>query len=338
MDDSGQPLDFMLSVIIVSYNTRDLTLRCLTDLYADLKGMAAEVFVVDNGSSDDSVAMISQTFPAVVLIESATNRGFGPANNLAMARAVGEFILLLNSDAFVRPGAVAALIDYLRTHPSTVVVGPRLLNADGSLQRSCYRFPGPFRAICEHLLLTAAFPRNSLVGDYRRWEHDADRVVDFVIGACVLLRREAVEQVGMFDEAFFMYAEETDLCRRLKDRGWTVAFTPSAQVVHLNGGSGKAQSDRVFNEFGRGGERYIRKHHGVVGLAVFRVAMIFGSLVRITMFGALALLPGRRERAMALVRKWVRILTWNLGHRGEGLVRANRTSEFGSKLHLAPTP
>ena len=307
----------VVSAVIVSFNTRALTLRCLGDLYADLGDATAEVFVVDNGSADDSVAAVRAGFPGVVVIEVGHNAGFGAANNLAMARATGECVLLLNTDAFVRPGTVAALVGYLRGHSRTAVVGPRLVNADGSLQRSCYKFPGPGRAFCEHTLLTAAFPNHRLVGDHRAWPHDVEREVDFVIGACMLVRRSAIEQVGGFDEQFFMYSEETDWCRRFRDAGWATAFTPAAEVVHLNGGSGKPQPDRVFNEFHRSAERYVRKHHGRVGLGVFRACLAGGAALRVILFGGRSLVQGAvaRERA----RQWVRILLWTFGVRGAGL-------------------
>jgi GT2 family glycosyltransferase len=308
-----------LSVVIVSYNTRELTLRCLGDLCADLGGLSAEVFVVDNGSADGSVPAVRGAFPSVTVIDVGRNVGFGAANNMALRQATGEYALLLNTDAFVQPGAVAALVSYLGGHPRTAVVGPRLLNADGSLQRSCYKFPGPARALCENTLLTAALPNHPQLGDYRAWNHDAEREVGFVIGACMLVRRSAIEQVGLLDEQFFMYSEETDWCRRFRDAGWATAFTPAATVVHLNGSSGKQQADRVFNEFNRSAERYIFKHHGTSGLVVFRACMIVGSCIRIVLFGLRALVPGRGAEAWRRVWEWGRILAWHLGARGEGL-------------------
>jgi GT2 family glycosyltransferase len=199
-----------VSVIIVSFNTRQMTLDCLRALddalAADGLASAAEVLVVDNGSTDGSAAAVREAFPDVVLIENQTNRGFSAANNQAIRVAKGERVLLLNSDAFPRAGAIAALMRYLDEHPRVAAVGPRLLNADGSLQPSCFRFAGPWRSVCENLLLSAAFPNSRLVGDFRAWPHDAERDdVDFVIGACMLVRRAAIEQVGVFDEAFFLY-------------------------------------------------------------------------------------------------------------------------------------
>ena len=302
-----------ISIIVVSYNTRAMTLNCLAALDAALEGdgVAAEIFVVDNGSADGSAAAVRGAFPGVRVIENARNAGFGAANNQAMRSAGGEFVLLLNSDAFVRPGAIGAMVRCLRDHPEAGAVGPRLLNGDGSLQRSCYKFPGPGRAAAEGLLLTAAFPNHRRLGDYRAWDHAGGREVGFVIGACLLLRRAALDEVGMFDEDFFLYAEETDLCYRLRRAGWAVRFTPEAEVVHLNGGSGKAQPDRVFEEFQRGQERFVRKHHGRAGLAVYRAMRVVGSAVRVAAFGA----AGR----WAEVRRWRRILRWTLGSRGPGL-------------------
>ena len=314
----SESISYIVSAVIVSYSTRELTLHCLANLYTDLGEMSAEVFVVDNGSADDSVSAVRAAFPQVVVIDVGHNAGFGSANNLAIARAAGEFILLLNTDAFVRPGVVGRLVAYLRDHPRTAVVGPRLLNEDGSLQRSCYKFPSPGRAVCEHTLLTAAFPNHSRLGDYRAWAHDAERRIDgFVIGACMLVRRTAIEQVGGFDERFFMYFEETDWCRRFRSAGWEVSFTPAAQVTHMNGGSGKGQPERVFDAFYRSAEKYVRKHHGVSGLAVYRASLMAGAVVRAAAFGARSLAPGRSPESATtdrrLVRKWCRIFAWHAG-------------------------
>jgi GT2 family glycosyltransferase len=168
---SSRPL---LSVIIISYNTRDMTLECLRVLEAELSAssLSAEVWVVDNASSDGSVDAIGEAFPRVRVIANTDNAGFGAANNQAMRQANGEYFLLLNSDAFPRPGALAALVEYSKQHPEAGVVGPRLLNADGSLQRSCWKFPSPTRAWLENVGIVAAVPNHPVLGDYSRWEHD----------------------------------------------------------------------------------------------------------------------------------------------------------------------
>jgi GT2 family glycosyltransferase/glycosyltransferase involved in cell wall biosynthesis len=305
-----------LSAVIVSYNTRQMTLECLRRLMPELQGLDHEVWLVDNASTDGTADDVGQHFPHVKLIRNAVNRGFGAANNQAIREAAGEYVLLLNTDAFVKPGAVRALLDFATSRPDTAVVGPKLLNRDGSLQLSCYRFPSPRRAACEHLLLTAAFPNHAGVGDYRAWPHDRARDVDFVTGACMLVRRSAIRQVGLFDESFFFYGEETDWCRRFRSAGWKVAFTPAAQVVHYGGASGKSDSAKTFHEFHAARERFIQKHHGRLGLFTFRTFEVVGSIARISLFGLASLIPGRaRERHRELVAKWVRILTWTLGNR-----------------------
>lgn len=322
-----------VSVIVVNYNTRAMTLECLHVLHHNLTGIPAEVFVVDNASTDESAGAIRNAFPGVRLIENAENRGFGAANNQAIRIARGDYILLLNSDAFPKPHAIEQLASYLDGHPDVAIVGPRLLNRDGSLQKSCYRFPSAFRAACDYLLLTAAFPNNPIVGDYRGWAHDHERDVEFVIGACMLVRKSAIDAVGLFDEDFFFYGEEADWCRRFRVAGWKVRFIPGPDVSHLNGASGAAQSSRVFDEFRRAQERFVRKHHGVLGLAVMRIVVVIGALMRIAVFSATALFSrAGRERRLDTVRKWGRILVWTLGRRGPGLARPRPNAATGPSV------
>lgn len=292
-----------ISVIIISYNTRQMTLDCLRALEADLKDAPAEIWVVDNASRDGSAEAIRAAFPQVRLIENPRNAGFGAANNLALRQAEGEFLLLLNSDAFVHPGAVAALAQYLRAHPRVGLVGPRLLNRDGSVQQSCYRYPSPLRAWMENLGIASLLSRHPVFGDYRRWAHETERSVEWVIGACLLVRREAYEQAGGFDEDFFMYQEETDWQRRLRDGGWEIAFTSAAQVTHLGGASGAAEQSRINAHFFDSLDYYTRKHHGLRGLVSLRLAMIVGAALRTLVWAAVAAaVPKRRDAARAKTR------------------------------------
>lgn len=300
-----------LSVIVVSYNTREMTLDCLRALDADVRSLrlSAEVFVVDNASRDGSPAAIRAAFPGVRVIENSTNAGFGAANNLAMNVARGRHLLLLNSDAFVRPGAVANLVAYLDGHADVGVVGPRLLNADGSLQVSCFPFPSPARAWLENLWLPKLFPRHEQIADYRRWPHDVERRVDWVVGACMLVRREVYQQVGGFDERFFMYAEETDWQQRIRSAGWGIAFTPASEVTHLGGASGSAESAKISRSFFVSLDRYELKHHGLGGLVLLRMAMLAGALLRLPGWLAVyACRPARRRPAGAKLR----LLSWLL--------------------------
>jgi GT2 family glycosyltransferase len=298
----------ILSVIIVSFNTRQITLDCLKALYADLGALRAEVLVVDNASADGSADAIRAAFPEVVLIANDRNAGFGAANNLALRRAAGRFLLLLNSDAFVRPGALRAMIAYLEAHPEAGVVGPRLLNGDGSLQRSCFRLPSPLRAWLDNLGISELAPGHSALSGYGRWPHDSTRHVEFVSGACMCVRRETYDAVGGFDERFFMYAEESDWQRRIRDRGWQIAFHPDAVVTHLGGASGAGTAARVNPHFFASLDYFIWKHHGPVGLAAVRLAMCIGCFVRTIAWAViLAAVPARREVAAARARLMSRL-------------------------------
>jgi GT2 family glycosyltransferase len=296
-----------LSVIVISYNTRGMTLSCLRTLGVELHGSDAEILLVDNASHDGSVDAVRTAFPHVRVIASATNVGFGAANNLAMKAARGRFFLLLNSDAFPKPGAVAALMQYLETHPKVGAVGPRLLNEDGSMQLSCFRFPTPRQAWFENLWISSLFPTHAVLGNYRRWAHDSERLVDWIGGACMLVRREVVEQVGGFDERFFLYAEETDWQRRMRDGGWEIAFTPLVEVTHLGGASGASTKTETNRHFFDSLDRYERKHHGLAGLLSLRGAMIAGCGMRAILWALTWLLRPRRR---ALAGAKARLHSW----------------------------
>ncbi len=299
-----------VSVIVVSYNTSAVLRDCLLSLRREAPP-DAEIIVVDNASDDGSPAMVQAEFPEVVVIETGRNLGFAGANNRGLAVSRGRRLLLLNSDTVVLPGALEAMAAFLDTNPKTGAVGCRLLNLDGSLQKSAYKFPSPARALAENLLLTAAFPNHPWVGDFRAWPHDRVRDVDFVIGAALMVRREVLDTVGGLDEGFFMYAEETDWCRRMREAGWATTFLPHASVVHLGGGSSRAMPLRQFVESNRSALRYIRKHHGPVGEGLYRAAMLLGAGVRLPLWGAAWLvLPGRRASIVPTLVLWRRLLRW----------------------------
>jgi hypothetical protein len=282
-----------ISVIIVSFNTREMTLDCLRTLTRALEGLASEIIVVDNASTDGSAAVIRAEFPSVQVVESDRNAGFGAANNLGMRAARGAFFLLLNSDAFPESGAIAELVRFLQENPQVGACGPRTFNQDGSLQISCYRFTSPLHAWQENLWLSRGY------GD---WAHDTVREVDFVIGACMAVRREVFEEIGGFDERFFMYSEEADWQRRIWNAGWKIVFVPTARVTHLGGASGAAHSDKVPTYFWESLDYYGRKHHGVLGLIAIRAAMVVGCALRAVLWSIAALIPARRQLAAAKVR------------------------------------
>lgn len=247
----------MLAIILVTWNVRDLALDALRSLYADLgaSGLAADVYVVDSASSDGTPDAIAAAFPQVRLTASRENLGFGKANNLAIRQAMSapnppDALYLLNPDTITQPGSTRALYDALMAHPRAGLVGARLSYADGSFQPSAFAFPGLRQLWVELFPTPGRFIEGGFNGRYPRALYDGGQPfpVDFVLGATMMLRREAVAQTGGFDEAFFMYCEEIDWAWRLRAAGWDVLCVPSAHVTHLSGQStGQARPRSVVN-------------------------------------------------------------------------------------------
>lgn len=252
-----------LTVIVVSWNTRELLRRCLQTLKAELQDLDAEVFLVDNASADGSAEMVAQEHSWVRLIANSSNLGFAAANNQALETARGRYVLLLNPDTEVVPGALSALFAFLGAHPNAGIVAPQLLNSDGTIQRSCRQFPTFTNMAYEILGLSRVFPNDARFKAYKMldFNHDAEREVDQPEGACLLIRREVIEQVGKLDDGFFMLFEEVDWCFRIKQRGWQIWFTPSAQVIHHYGQSIKQVKAKMIISSHKGMFRFWRKHH-----------------------------------------------------------------------------
>ena len=228
-----------LSVIIVSWNTAEITCNCIRSIYEQTYDISFEIIVVDNASSDNSVQAIKTDFPNVILVENKTNAGFGKANNQGMNLARGKYLLLLNSDTIVLKNALGKVVSFADTNPDAGVIGCRVLNSDRTLQNTCYMFP----SIINWLLFTSGlykvFSKNKFFGKEQMswWNRDDVREVDVVTGCFMLLPIEVFKQTGGFDERFFMYCEETDWCWRIKQAGWKCLFTPEAEIIHLGGAS-----------------------------------------------------------------------------------------------------
>ena len=252
-----------VSVVIVSYETRELLARCLAALAADPGRRATvETIVVDQASGDGTAAWLLAEHSDVRLVALPENVGFGAGNNRGAAVAEGRWLLLLNSDAFVRPGAIDELVRFGEARPDAGAVGPRLLWPDGRLQRSCRRFPTVFRLATEYLYLRKLAPRSRALNGFYCGEfaHDTARRVDWLTGACVLVRRELYERLGGFDEAFFLYSEEVDLLYRASQLGAETWYDPAAEVVHVWGGTAARVSALVLSEQARSHVRYLDKH------------------------------------------------------------------------------
>jgi GT2 family glycosyltransferase len=273
-----------LSVVIVSYNTEALLRDCLASISRQ-KGVDLEVIVVDNASTDGTRAMVSAEFPAVKTIFNDRNARWAGGNNQGAAIASGEILLFLNSDTVVCEGALARFITFFDAHPDAAIAGCRLLNVDGSLQRSCRGFPTVLNMFSEASFLYLAFPRSDLFGAYyvTNFGYDAVRQVDMVAGAAFAVRSNVFREVGPFDEDFHFYSEETDYCYRAQSRGRLTFYFPDAAIVHHGGGSPQPRQAYYENLYA-GLRRYLLKHHRGVPLATMIALQWIGTALRVPVY------------------------------------------------------
>lgn len=253
-----------VSVIIVNWNTKGLLQNCIESVYQQAGDIQYEIIVVDNASSDGSAEMVTTNFGQATLIRNAQNRGFAAANNQGLAVAKGRYVLLLNSDTVVLDGAIAKTVSFADNNPEVAVVGCRVLNADRTLQPTCFMFPSLLNLILSSTYLYKLWPGSRFWGRERMswWDRKDVREVDVVTGCFMLVRREAFAQVGLMDERFFVYGEETDWCYRFKRAGWKVMFAPVAEIVHFGGGSSRRDKTKMRLQLSGSILLFLRKHKG----------------------------------------------------------------------------
>lgn len=310
-----------LSVCILSWNTRELLRRCLASIYrpddpdvvaalarAGLAGRAlgagervlagravtsaastvspvpasVEILVFDNASGDGSAEMVSAEFPDARLHRSDRNLGFPGGNNAGYALSRGRYFLLLNSDTVVAPGAFEQMVTFADGHPRAGIIGPRVLNSDGSIQMSCRRFPTLGAGLFRNTPLGRIFPNNRYTRDYLMtdWKHDEARAVDWVSGCALLARREMIDEIGLLDESFFMYCEDVDWCFRAGQAGWQVLYDPGATIIHEIGRSTDQAVTRMIVQFHRSMYRFFRKHYAATAHPLFRAVVVAGLAAR----------------------------------------------------------
>lgn len=265
------PDEQVVSIIVVSWNTKGLLKRCLDSIYATVL-VPFEVLVVDNASDDGSAEMVESGFPEATLIRSAVNLGFSAANNLGIRQAHGEFVMLLNPDTVLLPGAVAGMLHYMNGYPDVGLIGPRLIMPDGQLQQSGRRFPGLLRELMGITRVSRLF--GSWYDEHLNWgrtDFGKTVEVDEVSGACMLIRKSVLDQVGLLDERFFMYYEDVDLCYRLKKAGWKVVYMGEVEIIHVWAqGALKAGILHSSGVMYHSQYLYFRKHHGLIPAIILR--------------------------------------------------------------------
>jgi N-acetylglucosaminyl-diphospho-decaprenol L-rhamnosyltransferase len=243
-----------VAAVVVTYDALPWIENCLDSL------AGVETVVVDNGSSDGTVAFVRERYPEVRLVESE-NRGLGAGWNIGIRETKAPYVLLLNADAWMTEGSLDRLVDFAESRTRAAVVGPRLSNPDGTLQRSVRGYPSVWRLATEYLFLRKLAPRSSALNAFYAggFDHDEVRSVEVVMGACMLVRREAIDEVGDCDEDYFLFSEETDWCFRFREAGWEVVFFPGAECTHVRGAS---HSGRLYRENLRGHLLFLQKHRG----------------------------------------------------------------------------
>ncbi len=300
-----------ISVVIVNWNTQKLLAQCLHTVFADLDHAGlherAEVFVIDNASSDDSVTMIRSQFPRVTVIENSHNPGFATANNQALRQCAGEYVLLLNPDTEVLPSTLRTLIAFAQTQPKAGIITPRILNPDCSLQESTYPLPSLMREVWRMFHLD----KLHALGIYRMhdWDLKQPREVESALGACLLVRRSVLAQIGLLDEDYFMYSEEIDLCARARKAGWQIWWVPQAQVIHYGGQSTRQVAVAMFLTLYEGKVKYFRKHLGARDTRLYKSVLMGAALARLSV-SPLILVErvARREHHLQLTRAYRQLL------------------------------
>ncbi|MBM3859269.1 MAG: glycosyltransferase family 2 protein [Verrucomicrobia bacterium] len=282
-----------LAIIIVSYNVRDRLRECLRRLDG------RRIIVVDNASTDGAAEMVRAEFASAHLIANDVNRGFAAACNQGLRAGNEDFIFILNPDTVVEPAAIETLLDFMKRESHTGACAPRLINPDGTLQPSCRRFPTLPRLALDELGLGKLFPRSRYLGDYRMtwWPHNERREVDQAMGAALLLRRAALDVVGTFDERFFMYYEEVDLCLRLRQAGWKIMFVPDAVVTHHGGASARQSLGAMTLARYRSLFAFYRKHYPGWHRLALKPIVAFAAALRL-------LTPRRTAFAPILWKVW----------------------------------
>jgi GT2 family glycosyltransferase len=296
-----------VSIVIVNWNTREVTCDCIESLYDQTRSLEFEVVVIDNASADDSVEAIRRQFPDVILIENKDNRGFAAANNQGLAIAQGRYVLLLNSDTVVLDNAIEKAVEFADTRGDAAVIGCRVLNPDKSLQPTCFMFPSVLNMLLSTTYLYKIFPRSRFFGRERMgwWNRDDVREVGVVTGCFMLTRREAIEQVGMMDEDFFMYGEETDWCYRFKQAGWKVMFTPAMEIIHLGGQSSKQVQVDMLIQLRMSILQFMKKNRGPLKYLVAKMLTILFWGGRIPFWYLIAIFNiNKRDNALQIIKAY----------------------------------
>ena len=282
----GEPICMDVSVIIVNWNTCAFLRNFINSVIANAGSVAYEIIVIDNASTDRSVEMVRDIFPDVTLIGNSENRGFAAANNQGIAISRGRYVLLLNSDTLVTDAAIARTVGYADRHPDAAVVGCQVWVDSDTIQKTCFKFQSPWNVFCVSTGIAGFFPGSKLFGGDKMlwWDRKDQRQVDVVSGMFMLVRRRAIEQVGVMDEAYFVYSEEADWCYRFMKAGWKNVFWPGARIVHVGGGGRSSRQVKVKMEVQKVKSLliFVKKNYGYINSLLCRIITFLTSLIKLS--------------------------------------------------------
>ena len=284
-----------LSIIIVNWNTKEYLLPCLRSILENKKGMGCEIIVVDNGSRDGSAGEVKEKFPSIDLIENKRNLGFAKAVNQGLQKASGRYLVLLNPDTQVKDAAIGRLGSFMEAHPHVGIAGVQLLNSDGSKQNSIANFPSLATELLNKSVLRWLLPKK-YPGKGRGYAEPIE--VDSVIGACMMVRRDAIEQVGLLDEDYFVFLEETDWCFRMKKAGWKVYHLPQAEVHHFQGKSAEKDKRKAKIEYYRSRYHFFKKHRGYAQFYILLIGLVIKLIVEWSFAGMVCIF------SLFTIKKW----------------------------------
>lgn len=296
-----------LSIAIVNWNTGELLAQCLSSIFEHPPSADSEVFVVDNHSSDESILLARQRFPRVNYLLNGTNLGFPAANNQAIRQSRGEYVLLLNPDTIVRKGALDVMVAFLDQHADAGAAGARLLNPDGSLQPSCSPAPTLYREFLRMFHLGGVRPDGYHAME--SWDINKPHQIDVLLGACIMVRKEVLDTIGLMDEAYYMYSEEVDLCERIRRAGWSIFWVPQAQVVHYGGQSTRLAATEMFLQLYRAKIFFFRKHRGRWSSIAYKLILYLAGLARLVSLPLALLKSDRRQKQLEMAGNYRRLLT-----------------------------
>jgi GT2 family glycosyltransferase len=304
----------MVSVVIVSWNAKAFLAECLRTLIQHPCKYTMEVLVVDNASTDGSPEFVENSCPDVRLLRNESNLGFSKANNRGIQQSTGKYVCLVNSDVQVLDGCISKLVDYMEAQPEVGMAGPSMLGPDGKVGRSCRGFPTVWNMFCHAIGLDSLFPNSRLFGSYllRYWSQDTNRPVDILGGWFWIVRREALNQVGLLDEKFFFYAEDMDWCKRFRMNGWGVAFLADAASVHFGGGSSRLAPLKYYIQEQRADQQYWRKHHSSLERAAYSCICLLHQLIRLIGHGSLIFFSSQRKDHLDKAYRSWHCLLWLL--------------------------